>query len=95
VASSTVWNVLLAAREAWILLETSGSPDSSCLNGEEPGSGESSVKVTAVNNQARQLRGAVDRLWSSSVLAVLVYWCVSDCTERYLQRGQGLRLLGM
>jgi hypothetical protein len=26
---------------------------------------ESSVKVTAVNNQARQLRGAVDRLRSS------------------------------
>jgi hypothetical protein len=67
VASIGVWNVLLAARGAWILLETSGSPYISYLYGRAPGSGESSVKVTAVHKTKQG--GYEERLRSSCVPA--------------------------
>jgi hypothetical protein len=65
--------VLLAAREAWILLETSESPYSRHLNGRAPGRTESSVKATAANNQTRQLQ------------VVVVYWQASQSDEMSAQ----------
>jgi hypothetical protein len=78
VASSSVLNVLLAAREAWILLETSESPYSSYLNGRASGKVESSIKVRALNNKRRQLQGdeVSERLYSV---------CYCDCVcEQWL-----------